>query len=134
MTICDHRRGTSIDTVESHDVARLVADALEDKKADDIALLDVASLVQITDVFVIATGSSNRHVKALADAVDDHLIATLGRRPIRTEGITEAEWVLLDFGEVVVHVFQKETREFYDLERLWGDAPRLAWEPESKVS
>lgn len=97
-------------------------------------LLDVAKLVQITDVFVVATGTSNRQVKNLADAVEEHLTITDDRKPLRTEGRTEAEWVLLDYGEIVIHVFQPETREFYDLERLWGDAPRLTWEPESKVS
>lgn len=89
----------------------------------------MAELLQITEVFVLATGTSNRHVRTLADEVDEQIKARLGRDPLRVEGITEAEWVLLDYGDVVVHVFQDETRRFYDLEHLWADAPRIVWEP-----
>lgn len=101
---------------------------LEDKKGTDIALLDVGDLFQITEVFVIATGTSRPHVKTLAETVEDRL-EEFGRRPLRSEGESEAEWVLLDFGDVVVHVFQSAPRDYYGLERLWGDAPRVEWEP-----
>ena len=94
----------------------------------EIALLDVSHLLWITDVFLIATGTSNRHVKALSDAVEDALKGP-DRKPLRREGLDTAEWVLLDYGDLVVHLFQEETREYYALERLWGDAPRLQWEP-----
>jgi ribosome-associated protein len=77
---------------------------------------------------VIASGTSSRHVKTLADDVEFRL-RELGRRPLRREGITDASWILLDFGDVVVHLFDQETRRYYDLERLWSDAPRLEFQP-----
>ncbi len=79
-------------------------------------------------MFVIASGTSNRHVQSLADEVGFRLQGE-GRRPLRIEGRKEAEWVLLDFGDLVVHLFQPATREYFSLERLWGDAPRVEWEP-----
>jgi ribosome-associated protein len=85
-------------------------------------------VIVLTDVFVIASGTSTRHVKALAEEVE-HRLRGLGRRPLRREGMADATWVLLDFGDVVVHVFDGETRRYYDLERLWADAPRLEFEP-----
>jgi ribosome-associated protein len=91
-------------------------------------LLDVGDLFQITEVFVIATGTSRPHVQTLAESVQDAL-KEIGRRPLRSEGEAEAEWVLHDYGDVVVHVFQQEPRDFYGLERLWGDAPRVEWKP-----
>ncbi len=114
---------------ESHTTARTIADILDTKKGLEIALLDVGDLLQITEVFVIATGTSNRHVRTLADEVDEKLAELVDRTPFRVEGVTESEWVLLDYGDVVVHVFQPDTRAFYDLERLWADAPRIEWEP-----
>jgi ribosome-associated protein len=77
----------------------------------------------ITDVFVIASGTSHRHVLTLADAVEERL-SKFGRKPLRREGLEHATWVLLDYGDVVVHVFDEPTRRYYDLERLWVDAPR----------
>lgn len=93
----------------------------------DISLLDVGDLLSITEVFVIVTGSSRPHVRTLAETVVEKM-KELDRRPLRTEGAAEGEWVLLDFGDFVVHVFQETPRDFYGLERLWGDAPRISWE------
>ena len=90
----------------------------------DIVLLDVHELLVITDVFVIASGGTRRQVQALMDAVEEGL-RRLDRRPLRREGEDDAQWVLLDYGDVVIHVFDAPTRAYYDLERLWGDAPRL---------
>lgn len=90
-------------------------------------MLDVERVLQITEVFVIATGSSNRQVRSLADEVTDVAREKYERRALRKEGSDEAEWVLLDYGDIVVHIFQPDTREFYDLERLWADAPRIEW-------
>lgn len=78
----------------------------------------------MTDVFVIGTGTSNRHVRSLADDVEERLRET-GDRPLRKEGADFGRWVLLDYGDFVVHLFDGETRDFYDLERLWADAPRI---------
>ena len=100
---------------------------LDEKKGMDIVLLDVSELIRITDVFVIVSGTSRPHVQSLAEDVELKL-KSVDRRPLRIEGKPEGKWVLLDYGEVVIHLFQPETRDFYGLERLWGDAPRLTWE------
>jgi ribosome-associated protein len=84
----------------------------------------------ITDVFVIASGTSRRHVLTLAEAVEERLKAQ-ERRPLRVEGMEDATWVLLDYGDVVVHLFDEATRRYYDLERLWSDAPRTDFDPAS---
>ena len=85
----------------------------------------MSALLVITDIFVLATGTSRRHVKTLAEDVEEKMKAS-GRRPLRREGFEDAQWVLIDFGDIVVHVFDQPTRDYYDLERLWADAPRLA--------
>lgn len=105
--------------------AEAAATAIADKKGQAIALLDVSELVVLTDVFVIASGTSNRHVKSLVEEVEHQLKSKLERRPLRREGEDHNRWVLLDYGDIVVHVFDDETRSFYDLERLWADAPRI---------
>lgn len=84
-------------------------------------------MLWITDVFVIATGTSRPHTQTLAEEIELKLKGE-GRRPLRVEGKREAQWILLDYGDVVVHLFQQETRDFYGLERLWGDAPLIEWE------
>jgi len=110
--------------------AAAAASAIDDKKGLDVVLLDVSRVIVLTDVFVIGSGTSRRHVKTLADEVEFRLKG-IDRRPLRREGVTDATWVLLDFGDVVVHLFDQETRSYYDLERLWADAPRLQFEPAS---
>lgn len=108
------------------------AAALDDKKGLDIVALDVSALLVITDVFVIATGTSRRHVLTLAEEVEAKL-KEADRRPLRREGLEDATWVLLDYGDVIVHLFDEVTRRYYDLERLWGDAPRTVWETAAEV-
>ena len=85
-------------------------------------------MLVITDVFVIASGASRRQVLSLAEEAELRLKA-IGRRPLRREGVEDARWVLLDYGDVVIHLFDLETRAYYELERLWGNAPRIAYEP-----
>lgn len=99
-------------------LSQCVQTALDDGKAVDIRALDVTSLTSITDFMVIATGRSSRQVKALTERVRA-AVAAIGLRPIGVEGEASAEWVLLDFGDVVVHVMQPEMRDFYQLEKLW---------------
>lgn len=111
--------------IDSKDMALLAAEAASDKRAADIIVMDVAELLVVTDYFVICTGNTDIQVKAIADEVEDRLREDLKVKPIGREGLPEAKWVLLDFGDVVVHVFQPEERDFYRLEKLWGDAPRL---------
>lgn len=116
-------RRTDLDAKE---ISIAAARAASDKKAEDIVVLDVAALLVITDYFVICTGRNDRQVKTIADEVEEQLRIEYGVKPIGREGVREARWVLLDFGDLVVHIFQPEERGFYRLERLWGDAPRVS--------
>ena len=102
------------------DIALLAAKALDDKRAKDIVCLDVAEMTVITDYMVIATGLSTPQVKALADNVEDEL-AKVDLFAKRREGLTEGRWCVLDYGDVMVHVFHEQDREYYQLERLWAD-------------
>jgi ribosome-associated protein len=104
--------------------ARLLANAALDRKAEDLLALDVRGLTSLADTFLIASGSSDRQVRAIADAVEQAARAA-GMRPLGVEGLEDGRWVLLDFGDAIFHVFQSEARAHYDLERLWADAPRL---------
>lgn len=106
----------------------MAADAIFDAKGNDIVLLDVEKVFLLSDVFVIATGTSRPHVQALADRVEEKLKADIDLKPIRLEGKAEAEWVLVDYGDIIVHLFQGSAREFYSLERLWGDSERITWD------
>ena len=110
--------------MESRDMAIHYAKILSDKKAGDIEILNIGGLTTIADYFIIASGGSNLQVQALANALIDKTEEE-GERPLRVEGIKDGAWVLLDYGSVVVHVFKKDIREFYGLERLWGDAERI---------
>lgn len=112
-------------TLEPREIALLAAEAAGEKKAADIVVLDVAETLVITSYFVIATGSSDRQVRSIAEEVEDVLRERGGIKPIGREGEREGKWVLLDFADVVVHVFQPEERDFYRLEKLWSDAPKL---------
>jgi ribosome-associated protein len=98
--------------------------AATDKKASDVVVLDVQELLGITDYFVICSGSSVRQVRAISDEIV-HCLKEKGVSPVRREGEREAGWVLIDYEDFVVHVFGEQEREFYDLERLWKDAPRV---------
>ncbi|MFB3738322.1 MAG: ribosome silencing factor [Candidatus Velamenicoccus archaeovorus] len=118
---------------DSKDVAIAAARAASAKQGQDVVILDVHDLIVITDYFVITSGSSDRQVKTLFEEVEKALRA-LGVRPVRREGENDARWVLLDYVDVVVHVFAEEEREYYDLERLWRDAPRLPWEEPDAAS
>jgi ribosome-associated protein len=105
--------------MEIEQLKALVIDALEDRKGVDIKVLDVRGKSNVTDLMVVSTGTSNRQVRALADSVVEKAKAS-GIQPLGVEGDRNNEWVLVDLGDVVVHVMQAETREFYNLEKLWG--------------
>jgi ribosome-associated protein len=102
-----------------------VVDALEAHKAQDVVVLDLRGLSEATDYFVIATGTSDTHVRALAERVIEAM-GTRGLRPHHVEGLTTGRWVLLDFVDLVVHLFHPTLRQFYQLERLWADAPAVS--------
>jgi ribosome-associated protein len=108
------------------DWAEVAAQAALAKKADDVLILDVGEILAITDSFVIASAPNGRQVRSIAEEIERRIKEEGGPPPTRVEGLREAEWILLDYVDFVVHVFREETRRFYDLERLWADAPRVA--------
>lgn len=110
---------------EARQLALAIAGAGLDKKASGIEIIDVCGKVDYADVLVLMSGRSDRHVHAIAKGVQEDLKKNLGKVPISVEGLTAATWVLLDFNDVVVHVFQQEARLYYDLEGLWIDANRV---------
>jgi ribosome-associated protein len=98
-------------------------EGLEEAKAKDIKVMDVRGITDIADYMVLATGTSSRHVKSIADRLVDHMKAA-GHRPLGVEGEEEAEWVLVDLNDVIVHIMQADARVFYDLDKLWGEELR----------
>lgn len=112
-----------------HSPRELALQALEaalDKKALEPVVLDLSGQSSYTDYILLVSGRSDRHVQNIADGVLESFAVELGRKPLGSEGHTDGRWVLIDFGEIVVHVFYHPMREFYDLEGLWCDAPRVA--------
>jgi ribosome-associated protein len=114
-------------SAEARKIALLSAQAGLEKKAADVEIVDVTGKVDYADYLVLMTGHSDRHVSAIADAVDQ-LLAQNGSRAISIEGLPQANWVLIDFVDVVVHVFEESTRSLYDLDGLWMDAQRIPLE------
>lgn len=115
---------------ESLQRTQMAARAASDKLASDILILDVQALIAITDYFVICSGRNERQVQTIVEEIERRLAAE-GARPYRREGVHQGRWVLLDYLDFVVHVFHAEEREFYELERLWRDAPVIAPELEA---
>jgi ribosome-associated protein len=116
---------TALAHVEARDTAlRCVRFALE-RKAYDLVLMDVSSLTSLADYFLICTGRSDTQVQAITQSIEENL-GRLGSPPLSVEGYPRCQWVVIDYGDVVVHVFYEPVREFYDLERLWARAPRVA--------
>jgi len=97
-----------------------------DKKATEMVVLDLRQIASFAEYFLIASGANQRQVQAICDEIEEQLKKRLSTRPVRIEGYSSAEWVLMDYGDFIVHIFNKEAREFYDLERLWRDAGRVA--------
>jgi len=103
--------------------ALVAAHAADDRKGSDIIIQEVSELLKVTDYFVIVTANNRPQVEAIVDHVVDEMRLQCGLKPVGIEGADEGDWVLIDFGDVVVHVFRPEIRDFYRLETLWGDAP-----------
>ena len=118
--------GVTLDTIR-HWVTT-AARAASAKKAENTIVLDVGGVLAITDAFVITSGGNRRQVLTIAEEVEAQVKAVGGPSPMRVEGLTDGQWVLLDYGDFVVHVFLDEVRRYYDLERLWADAPIVEWE------
>ena len=108
-------------------VARSAARAADDKQGSDIRVIDVSSVLPIVGLFVVTSAGNPRLVRTIAGEVEDRIRLEHRRSPVRTEGISESQWVLLDYGDVVVHVFAEETRRYYDIERLYRDRPSVDW-------
>jgi ribosome-associated protein len=113
------------------DKLALIVQAAQERKAHDLVGLDMRTISSFTDTFIIATGTSDRHVRSVADSIESALKAH-GDPPLGVEGHDEGRWVLIDCGDAIVHVFQREIRDHYDLERLWSDAPALELETPSR--
>lgn len=110
--------------LEPRERALRIAEAAEDRRAEDVAILDMRGLTTICDYFVICNGRSRLHVDAIAEEVDEQMSA-LGIEPRHIEGIPDSSWVILDYLDVVLHIFEPDARVFYNLEGLWGDAARV---------
>ena len=105
---------------ESRTMARLACDALEDKKALDVKVIGLEKISTLADYFIIASGANRNQVQAMADNVDE-MLGRAGHQPKQVEGYQSANWILMDYGDIVIHIFDEENRLFYDLERIWRD-------------
>lgn len=128
--------GTATSVADRHDPAvpdevLLAAQAADSKSGEDTVILAVGEMLGITDAFVITSGRNARQVRTIADEVELRVKAAGGSAPFQVEGLDDARWILMDYGDYLVHVFLDEAREFYDLEHLWADAPRIPWTPAS---
>jgi len=112
---------------ESVELARICARAADARKGEEIIILDLRKLTYITDFFIIVTAGNPRQMDAIATAIGEEM-KPRGQRILGAEGIGQSRWVLLDYGDLVVHIFSHEWRRLYDLELLWGDAPRIEWQ------
>ena len=126
-------RDLASETDQSVAVAVCAATAASDLKGSDVIILDVGAVLSIAGYFVIASASNTRQVRAIVDDVESKVKAEFGRAPVRTEGVREQQWTLIDYGDVIVHVFLDTVREFYEIERLYMDAPRIEWEAPTTV-
>ena len=116
---------TEAERMTSTERALIAAAAADDKKGEDIVVLDVGEIMGIVDAFVITHGSNTRLVRSIVEEIKKQLLERAGVKPRSVEGIDDMSWVLLDYGDLIVHVFLEQTREYYGLERLWTDAPRI---------
>ena len=112
--------------VSAEDVARAAAQAAFDKKAEDVVVIDLTEYSDVCDYFLIATGLNARQVDTIVDEIEEKVAEAYGEHPFSIEGRDQRTWILMDYGSVVVHVFTPEARDYYRLEKLWGDAPTLA--------
>lgn len=116
---------------DAESLALLAARTADDKQGTDTVVLRVGEVLSITELFVVTSAPNRRLVRTIADEVERVVKEQLDRAPIRVEGAREQQWVLIDYGDVVVHVFAEETRRFYEIERLYRDVPTVAWRDES---
>ena len=108
-------------------LARLAAQAADDKQGNDTIVLNVADVLAITELFVVTSANNSSQVRTIANEVSARIRAQLGLSPLHSEGISEQQWILLDYGDVVVHIFSESTRQYYEIERLYTDVPVVDW-------
>ncbi|GDX33409.1 hypothetical protein LBMAG16_02400 [Actinomycetes bacterium] len=108
-------------------IATIAAKAADEKQATDVTVLDVGEILAITDLFVVASAGNKRQVRTISDAITDAVRRETGRSPLSSEGVSQQQWILIDYGSVVVHIFDDETRRFYEIERLYQDVPAVSW-------
>jgi len=108
-------------------ISTIAARAADEKQASDVIVLDVGEILAITDLFVVASANNKRQVRTISDAITDAVRKETGRSPLSSEGVAEQQWILIDYGSVVVHIFDDETRRFYEIERLYRDVPLVNW-------
>jgi ribosome-associated protein len=122
-------RGGTERTVDQSalDLARVIAGIADAEHGSDVLVLEVGDVLGVTEYFVIVSASNRRLVRTLVDEVEVQTREHTGRSPLRSEGVRENQWVLVDYGDVVVHVFLAEVREFYEIERLYTDVPKVDW-------
>ncbi len=125
-------RQTQLLTIETLEAVEIAARAAEEKKATEIVALDLREVASFTEYFVICTGANTRQVQAISNSVEEEL-RKAGKRPLHIEGYSTGEWILLDYGDFIMHVFSNSSRRFYDLERLWRDAGPVKLPEESRV-
>lgn len=114
-------------TITGQEFANRVAVIADENRAEDVVILDLRGICAVADYFVIATGTSERQMRAVADQIEA-FGQTVGQRPYGISGYDSATWLLLDYVDVVIHLFEESRRKYYDLELLWGDAPRINWQ------
>ncbi|MBO5436703.1 MAG: ribosome silencing factor [Thermoguttaceae bacterium] len=117
------------DGTEALKRAKMAAQVIADNRGKDIVILDLRQLTYVFDYFIIATGTSNRQLHAMSDAVDDLFEKDLKDQKLTTEGYRDSRWIVCDYGDVVVHLFEEETRDYFRLEDLWGSAERVEFTP-----
>ena len=125
QTVSTVQESDRVISVDSRELANQIANAAEDKKAQDIVLLDVSEVSYLADYFVIITGFSGTQLKAIADSIDRRIEDNYNRLPVRVSGKKEGNWIVLDYEDVIVHIFLPEEREYYNLEAFWGHAEHI---------
>ena len=128
----DDRMQDAAQAVEPEEAVMIAARAAGEKKATDIVVLDMRQIASFTEYFLICTGANQRQVKAISDGIEEQL-RKAGKRPLHIEGYSSAEWILLDYGDFIAHVFSGASRRFYDLERLWRDGKRVEIKDEGEA-
>lgn len=122
----NQNQASSIHTEDSTDLVRTIAEAADERKADDLVVLKIADISYLTDYFVIVTGFSKAQVRAICDSIEAKVEQKFGKNPVRAAGKNEGSWILLDYGDVIVHIMSPQEREYYNLEAFWGHAQRIS--------